>query len=184
MPPPRALIFTWLGPPCLRWVGAPGRPLTSLLTGISWDGFRGARVIAFPGTTAYARNHGIYLTDAQVVPLGPWARAAEPGWAGLASWPCALGGLSPWTRWYSLDSEKFPLWQQPSGSMGLSPNGPCTWPLGPGSVLGGAGKTCRALSGGTVLPAQHAGTFRHAPGFFPENGLAVSLTLMVLGPLP
>ncbi|KAM5297614.1 L-fucose kinase isoform 4-T6 [Glossophaga mutica] len=33
--------------------------------GISWDGFRGARVIAFPGSVAYARNHGVYLTDPQ-----------------------------------------------------------------------------------------------------------------------
>ncbi|XP_036130162.1 L-fucose kinase [Molossus molossus] len=33
--------------------------------GISWDGFRGAKVIAFPGSMAYARNHGIYLTDSQ-----------------------------------------------------------------------------------------------------------------------
>ncbi|KAM6223797.1 L-fucose kinase [Rhynchocyon petersi] len=33
--------------------------------GISWDGFRGARVIALPGSVAYARNHGIYLSDAQ-----------------------------------------------------------------------------------------------------------------------
>ncbi|XP_032709869.1 L-fucose kinase isoform X2 [Lontra canadensis] len=34
--------------------------------GISWDNFRGARVIALPGSTAYARNHGVFLTDAQV----------------------------------------------------------------------------------------------------------------------
>ncbi|XP_072587651.1 L-fucose kinase isoform X3 [Vulpes vulpes] len=34
--------------------------------GISWDNFRGARVIALPGSMAYAQNHGVYLTDSQV----------------------------------------------------------------------------------------------------------------------
>lgn len=57
------------GAPCLGLV-----PWGSLLTtppaGISWDGFRGARVIALPGSTTYAQNHGVYLTDPQVVPLG------------------------------------------------------------------------------------------------------------------
>ncbi|XP_075393744.1 L-fucose kinase [Tenrec ecaudatus] len=33
--------------------------------GISWDDFRGARVIALPGSVAYARDHGVYLSDAQ-----------------------------------------------------------------------------------------------------------------------
>ncbi|XP_069882365.1 L-fucose kinase [Dipodomys merriami] len=33
--------------------------------GINWDDFQGARVIAFPGSPAYAVNHGVYLTDAQ-----------------------------------------------------------------------------------------------------------------------
>nr|XP_042133636.1 L-fucose kinase isoform X3 [Peromyscus maniculatus bairdii] len=33
--------------------------------GIDWDGFRGARVIAFPGSLTYALNHGVYLTDSQ-----------------------------------------------------------------------------------------------------------------------
>nr|XP_012627899.1 L-fucose kinase isoform X1 [Microcebus murinus] len=33
--------------------------------GISWDGFRGARVIALPGSPAYAQNHGVYLADSQ-----------------------------------------------------------------------------------------------------------------------
>ncbi|XP_046290676.1 L-fucose kinase isoform X1 [Marmota monax] len=33
--------------------------------GISWDGFRGARVIALPGSPAYALNHGVYFTDSQ-----------------------------------------------------------------------------------------------------------------------
>lgn len=62
---------------CLLLVGDPclglrplGNLLTAPLTGISWDNFRGARVIALPGSPAYARNHGVYLTDSQVVPLG------------------------------------------------------------------------------------------------------------------
>ncbi|XP_005345726.1 L-fucose kinase isoform X1 [Microtus ochrogaster] len=33
--------------------------------GINWDGFRGTRVIAFPGSLTYALNHGVYLTDSQ-----------------------------------------------------------------------------------------------------------------------
>ncbi|MEE6500165.1 hypothetical protein FKM82_003692 [Ascaphus truei] len=32
---------------------------------IDWTDFRGARVISVPGTPAYARNHGVYLTDEQ-----------------------------------------------------------------------------------------------------------------------
>ncbi|XP_009871075.1 PREDICTED: L-fucose kinase, partial [Apaloderma vittatum] len=32
---------------------------------IDWDGFQGVRVIAVPGSQAYARNHGVYLTDEQ-----------------------------------------------------------------------------------------------------------------------
>ncbi|XP_036296947.1 L-fucose kinase isoform X2 [Pipistrellus kuhlii] len=45
--------------------------------GITWDGFRGARVIAFPGTTAYAQNHGVYLTDAQGFVLDIHYQASE-----------------------------------------------------------------------------------------------------------
>ncbi|KAK1330581.1 hypothetical protein QTO34_010776, partial [Cnephaeus nilssonii] len=45
--------------------------------GISWDGFRGARVIAFPGTTAYARNHGVYLADAQGFVLDIYYQGSE-----------------------------------------------------------------------------------------------------------
>ncbi|XP_019509452.1 PREDICTED: L-fucose kinase isoform X3 [Hipposideros armiger] len=45
--------------------------------GISWDGFRGARVIAFPGTTAYARNHGVYLTDSQGFVLDIYYQGTE-----------------------------------------------------------------------------------------------------------
>ncbi|XP_030907754.2 L-fucose kinase isoform X7 [Melopsittacus undulatus] len=33
--------------------------------GINWDGLQGVRVIAVPGSQAYARNHGVYLTDEQ-----------------------------------------------------------------------------------------------------------------------
>ncbi|NWS25046.1 FUK kinase, partial [Polioptila caerulea] len=33
--------------------------------GINWDGFQGVRVIAVPGSPAYARNHGVYLTNEQ-----------------------------------------------------------------------------------------------------------------------
>ncbi|NXJ83259.1 FUK kinase, partial [Trogon melanurus] len=32
---------------------------------IDWDGFQGVRVVAVPGSQAYARNHGVYLTDEQ-----------------------------------------------------------------------------------------------------------------------
>ncbi|KAM9301554.1 L-fucose kinase [Gastrophryne carolinensis] len=32
---------------------------------IDWTAFRGARVIALPGTPEYARKHGVYLTDEQ-----------------------------------------------------------------------------------------------------------------------
>ncbi|XP_036087266.1 L-fucose kinase isoform X6 [Rousettus aegyptiacus] len=45
--------------------------------GISWDGFQGARVIAFPGSTAYARNHGVYLTDPQGFVLDIYYRGTE-----------------------------------------------------------------------------------------------------------
>lgn len=38
----------------------------SLPPGINWDGFQGVRVIAVPGSPAYARNHGVYLTNEQV----------------------------------------------------------------------------------------------------------------------
>lgn len=105
MPLPRALASSWLGPCVLGW-GAPGTCLTASLTGISWDNFRGARVIALPGSTAYARNHGVFLTDAQVVPLRQWCgplnhlgwppgpvlrEAAHPGLSGVV-W---IGSSSP-----------------------------------------------------------------------------------------
>uniref|UniRef100_G3SYL4 L-fucose kinase n=1 Tax=Loxodonta africana TaxID=9785 RepID=G3SYL4_LOXAF len=45
--------------------------------GISWDGFRGARVIALPGSSAYARNHGIYLSDSQGFVLDIYYQGTE-----------------------------------------------------------------------------------------------------------
>ncbi|XP_036689750.1 L-fucose kinase isoform X3 [Balaenoptera musculus] len=45
--------------------------------GISWDGFRGARAIALPGSTAYARNHGVYLTDSQGFVLDIYYQGTE-----------------------------------------------------------------------------------------------------------
>ncbi|XP_023564926.1 L-fucose kinase isoform X4 [Octodon degus] len=45
--------------------------------GITWDGFQGARVIAFPGTPAYALNHGIYLTDSQGFVLDIYYQGTE-----------------------------------------------------------------------------------------------------------
>lgn len=83
-------------------------------------------MIAFPGSTAYARNHGVYLTDPQVVPLGQGSgQLSRPG---VASRPCALGSLLPWTFWYSLDLEEFPPWQQCLCSLSLLPNLNYTWP--------------------------------------------------------
>uniref|UniRef100_A0A672PDC4 L-fucose kinase n=1 Tax=Sinocyclocheilus grahami TaxID=75366 RepID=A0A672PDC4_SINGR len=34
---------------------------------ISWDGFSGVRVVALPGDVSFAVNHGVYLTDAEVL---------------------------------------------------------------------------------------------------------------------
>ncbi|XP_076989103.1 L-fucose kinase isoform X1 [Tamandua tetradactyla] len=45
--------------------------------GISWHGFRGARVIALPGSPAYARKHGIYLSDAQGFVLDIYYQGTE-----------------------------------------------------------------------------------------------------------
>ncbi|XP_070118171.1 L-fucose kinase isoform X6 [Equus przewalskii] len=45
--------------------------------GISWDGFRGARVIALPGSTVYAQNHGVYLTDSQGFVLDIYYQGTE-----------------------------------------------------------------------------------------------------------
>lgn len=45
--------------------------------GISWDNFQGAKVIALPGSTTYARNHGIFLTDSQGFVLDIYYRGTE-----------------------------------------------------------------------------------------------------------
>uniref|UniRef100_A0A8C0STD3 L-fucose kinase n=1 Tax=Canis lupus familiaris TaxID=9615 RepID=A0A8C0STD3_CANLF len=45
--------------------------------GISWDNFRGARVIALPGSMAYAQNHGVYLTDSQGFVLDIYYQGTE-----------------------------------------------------------------------------------------------------------
>lgn len=68
---------SWLGYslPCVGDLGS--FLIVTPLTGICWDGFRGARVIALPGSPAYALNHGVYLTDAQVLPLGPVEPACQ-----------------------------------------------------------------------------------------------------------
>lgn len=44
---------------------------------ISWDGFRGARVIAFPGSPTYAMDHGVYLTDSQGFVLDIYYQGTE-----------------------------------------------------------------------------------------------------------
>lgn len=44
----------------------------SLSPGIDWDSFQGVRVIAVPGSQAYARNHGVYLADEQVRSSSPF----------------------------------------------------------------------------------------------------------------
>nr|XP_058135728.1 L-fucose kinase isoform X2 [Dasypus novemcinctus] len=45
--------------------------------GISWQGFRGARVIGLPGSMAYARRHGVYLSDPQGFVLDIYYRGTE-----------------------------------------------------------------------------------------------------------
>ncbi|XP_004600934.2 L-fucose kinase isoform X1 [Sorex araneus] len=45
--------------------------------GISWDGFHGARVIALPGSPAYAQDHGVYLTDPQGFVLNIYYQGSE-----------------------------------------------------------------------------------------------------------
>ncbi|XP_069918830.1 L-fucose kinase isoform X2 [Oryctolagus cuniculus] len=69
-----------LGPGCPPgvWVcstdmllSVPGNPE------ICWDSFRGARVIAFPGSPAYALDHGVYLTDSQDFVLDIYYQGTE-----------------------------------------------------------------------------------------------------------
>ncbi|XP_062032372.1 L-fucose kinase isoform X2 [Lepus europaeus] len=74
-------IMTYrLGPGCPPgvWVcstdmllSVPGNPE------ICWDSFRGARVIAFPGSPAYALDHGVYLTDSQDFVLDIYYQGTE-----------------------------------------------------------------------------------------------------------
>ncbi|NXS93723.1 FUK kinase, partial [Jacana jacana] len=55
-----------VGSPPGVWVCSTDMLLTMpSATGINWDGFQGVRVIAVPGSQAYARNHGVYLADEQ-----------------------------------------------------------------------------------------------------------------------
>ncbi|XP_065497151.1 L-fucose kinase isoform X3 [Caloenas nicobarica] len=53
-----------VGSPPGVWVCSTDMLLTvPTVPGINWDSFQGVRVIAVPGSQAYARNHGVYLTD-------------------------------------------------------------------------------------------------------------------------
>ncbi|XP_037265116.1 L-fucose kinase isoform X1 [Falco rusticolus] len=55
-----------VGSPPGVWVCSTDMLLTMPSSpGINWDGFQGVRVIAVPGSQAYARDHGVYLTDEQ-----------------------------------------------------------------------------------------------------------------------
>lgn len=55
------------------YVRCPNRHWSlSLSPAINWDGFQGVRVIAVPGSQAYARNHGVYLTDEEVGSSSPF----------------------------------------------------------------------------------------------------------------
>ncbi|NWI64307.1 FUK kinase, partial [Todus mexicanus] len=55
-----------VGSPPGVWVCSTDMLLTvPSAPGIDWDGFQGVRVIAVPGSQAYARNHGVYLADEQ-----------------------------------------------------------------------------------------------------------------------
>lgn len=47
-------------------------------------------MIAFPGSTAYARNHGVYLTDPQVVSPLRWQHHGQLSQPRVASRSCAL----------------------------------------------------------------------------------------------
>ncbi|NXT24565.1 FUK kinase, partial [Syrrhaptes paradoxus] len=55
-----------VGSPPGVWVCSTDMLLTvPSAPGINWDGFQGVKVIAVPGSQAYARNHGVYLCDEQ-----------------------------------------------------------------------------------------------------------------------
>ncbi|KAI6077531.1 L-fucose kinase [Aix galericulata] len=68
-PPLSARLFSWqlcVGSPPGLWVCSTDMLLTvPSAPAIDWDGFQGVRVIAVPGSQAYARNHGVYLADEQ-----------------------------------------------------------------------------------------------------------------------
>ena len=34
---------------------------------LSWEGFSGVRAVALPGDFSYAANHGVFLSDQQVI---------------------------------------------------------------------------------------------------------------------
>ncbi|XP_062997600.1 L-fucose kinase isoform X2 [Elgaria multicarinata webbii] len=56
------------GSPPGVWVCSTDMLLTvPTMAEINWQGFQGARVIAVPASVSYARNHGVYLADAQAV---------------------------------------------------------------------------------------------------------------------
>lgn len=161
MPSRWALASAWLGTVCLG-LGALESLLTDPPTGISWDGFRGARVIAFPGSTAYARNHGVYLTDPQVVSPLRWQHHGQLSQPRVASRSCALGSLWSWTSCRGLDLEEFPLWQQLLCSLSLLSNSNGTWTLCQALFS----LTCRAYPfllsgvrrcspGGMLVPVRH-----------------------------
>lgn len=66
---PLPLLWCWFSGSCAQceYMHCPsGHWSLSLPPGINWDGFQGVRVIAVPGSPAYARNHGVYLTNEQV----------------------------------------------------------------------------------------------------------------------
>lgn len=86
-------------------------------------------MIAFPGSTAYARNHGVYLTDPQVVSPLRWQHHGQLSQPRVASRSCALGSLWSWTSCRGLDLEEFPLWQQLLCSLSLLSNSNGTWTL-------------------------------------------------------
>ncbi|KAM4637918.1 L-fucose kinase isoform 3-T7 [Amazona ochrocephala] len=80
-----------VGSPPGVWVCSTDMLLTvPSAPGIDWDGFQGVRVIAVPGSQAYARNHGVYLTNEQVsrsssskgtgvlTPPVPWVLRSQP----------------------------------------------------------------------------------------------------------
>ncbi|XP_064375489.1 L-fucose kinase isoform X2 [Dromaius novaehollandiae] len=55
-----------VGSPPGVWVCSTDMLLTvPSAPGIAWDGFRGVRVIAVPGSQAYAKSHGVYVADGQ-----------------------------------------------------------------------------------------------------------------------